>query len=438
MDTGNRRRGRPKGFGRRQAHGDHPGARPRPRCPRRSGGRRRADALRTGREARAIRRDHAPGPRDARAPRTRRDQRRQAGVARRCGGLPARIGLPAPPQRRRAEPVDDVDADAGDRRDLHLGVEKDGNVLFVSQVETHETIRAFFPPGSCRRCTRRASEGAAEHLRAGPDRERLFRGRTFARFTDKTIGSLDQLRDDVEATAAGATRSTTRSGASGCAASPPRSSTSTARPSRGSRVGADAPAVRREAARDRRAGAERRRRGLARPRRARRDDRGAGRARPGLTSGAPGAERPSARDAGGADRRFRPSAGVCRRRREYRRARPRRARIRDRRAALEAPGAVTAGMPAGAVKLCARAGPTGRARTGRSRSGRRSVDERSWRRSSSDLSPGSARPRSSRCGIGQPAVQHAARPASQTPVRPRTAPNSPVPPPAARRAYRAP
>ena len=30
----------------------------------------------------------------------------------------------------------------------NLGIERDGNVVFVAQVETHESIRAFFPPGT--------------------------------------------------------------------------------------------------------------------------------------------------------------------------------------------------------------------------------------------------------------------------------------------------
>lgn len=30
----------------------------------------------------------------------------------------------------------------------NLGIEREGSVLFVSQVETHESIRAFFPPGT--------------------------------------------------------------------------------------------------------------------------------------------------------------------------------------------------------------------------------------------------------------------------------------------------
>lgn len=82
----------------------------------------------------------------------------------------------------------------------NLGVEKEGSVLFVSQVETHETIRAFFPPGSL---SPLHASGIGKALLATyePDRtERLFRGKTFARFTDKTIGSLEQLREDIEAT----------------------------------------------------------------------------------------------------------------------------------------------------------------------------------------------------------------------------------------------
>jgi IclR family acetate operon transcriptional repressor len=30
----------------------------------------------------------------------------------------------------------------------NLGIARDGHVLFVSQVETHASIRAFFPPGT--------------------------------------------------------------------------------------------------------------------------------------------------------------------------------------------------------------------------------------------------------------------------------------------------
>lgn len=84
----------------------------------------------------------------------------------------------------------------------NLGVEKDGNVLFVSQVETHETIRAFFPPGSLSPL-HASGIGKALLSTFDPKRiERLFRGREFERFTTKTIGSLDLLTEDIEATRA--------------------------------------------------------------------------------------------------------------------------------------------------------------------------------------------------------------------------------------------
>ncbi|GJD36848.1 HTH-type transcriptional regulator BhcR [Methylobacterium aerolatum] len=82
----------------------------------------------------------------------------------------------------------------------NLGVEKEGSVLFVSQVETHETIRAFFPPGSL---SPLHASGIGKALLGTypPDRtERLFRDRAFQRFTDKTIGSLAALREDIAAT----------------------------------------------------------------------------------------------------------------------------------------------------------------------------------------------------------------------------------------------
>ncbi|CAM3505535.1 IclR family transcriptional regulator [Paracoccus nototheniae] len=75
----------------------------------------------------------------------------------------------------------------------NLGIERDGDVLFVSQVETHQTIRAFFPPGT--RSPLHAS-GIGKALLAAFDDDRLaafIRQAPFARFTDKTIGSADDL-----------------------------------------------------------------------------------------------------------------------------------------------------------------------------------------------------------------------------------------------------
>ena len=79
----------------------------------------------------------------------------------------------------------------------NLGIEKTGNVLFISQVETHESIRAFFPPGTL---SPLHASGIGKALLSTYDDarlDRLFRGKTFERFTDKTIISLPQLHDEL-------------------------------------------------------------------------------------------------------------------------------------------------------------------------------------------------------------------------------------------------
>ncbi|MEE7493378.1 HTH-type transcriptional regulator BhcR [Methylobacterium oryzae] len=82
----------------------------------------------------------------------------------------------------------------------NLGVEKDGRVLFVSQVETHETIRAFFPPGSLSPL-HASGIGKALLSTFAPSRiDRLFKGKQLELFTDKTLGSLRGLHDEIEAT----------------------------------------------------------------------------------------------------------------------------------------------------------------------------------------------------------------------------------------------
>jgi len=75
----------------------------------------------------------------------------------------------------------------------NLGMERNDKVLFLSQIETHETIRAFFPPGT-RNHMHSSGIGKAlmayfdsARLRAIVDREGLMR------FTDKTITDPDQL-----------------------------------------------------------------------------------------------------------------------------------------------------------------------------------------------------------------------------------------------------
>lgn len=82
----------------------------------------------------------------------------------------------------------------------NLGIELDGDVLFVSQFETHETIRAFFPPGT--RTPLHAS-GIGKALLSAFDDQRLeafIKTASFTRFTGKTIGTPEQLRDAVKIT----------------------------------------------------------------------------------------------------------------------------------------------------------------------------------------------------------------------------------------------
>lgn len=82
----------------------------------------------------------------------------------------------------------------------NLGIERDGDVLFVSQVETHDTIRAFFPPGT--RSPLHAS-GIGKALLSAFDDERLetfLKTAKFTRFTDKTIANPDELGVAIDQT----------------------------------------------------------------------------------------------------------------------------------------------------------------------------------------------------------------------------------------------
>ena len=79
----------------------------------------------------------------------------------------------------------------------NLGIERGGDVMFVSQVETHESIRAFFPPGTT---SPMHASGIGKALLScfGEDQlSRFLRGRTLQKFTDKTLTSADTLREDL-------------------------------------------------------------------------------------------------------------------------------------------------------------------------------------------------------------------------------------------------
>ncbi|MER2268666.1 HTH-type transcriptional regulator BhcR [Methylobacterium oxalidis] len=79
----------------------------------------------------------------------------------------------------------------------NLGIQKDGNVLFISQVETNESIRAFFPPGTL---SPMHASGMGKALLSTYDDvqlTRLFGKRALETFTEKTIVSLSTLREDL-------------------------------------------------------------------------------------------------------------------------------------------------------------------------------------------------------------------------------------------------
>ncbi|MEL6620366.1 MAG: HTH-type transcriptional regulator BhcR [Pseudomonadota bacterium] len=75
----------------------------------------------------------------------------------------------------------------------NLGVEKGGMVLFLSQVETHESIRAFFPPGTL---SPMHASGIGKALLAQMDAgrfDRWYRTHPPERFTEHTLLDRDVL-----------------------------------------------------------------------------------------------------------------------------------------------------------------------------------------------------------------------------------------------------
>lgn len=79
----------------------------------------------------------------------------------------------------------------------NLGIERGGDVMFVSQVETQESIRAFFPPGTI---SPMHASGIGKALLScyGDDQlARFLRGRTLEQFTAKTLISAEALRADL-------------------------------------------------------------------------------------------------------------------------------------------------------------------------------------------------------------------------------------------------
>ncbi|MCE0506654.1 IclR family transcriptional regulator [Roseivivax sp. GX 12232] len=79
----------------------------------------------------------------------------------------------------------------------NLGVEREGSVLFLSQVETHASIRAFFPPGTL---SPMHASGIGKALLAHMDAARLDRRLAeggLGAFTGRTITAPEALRADL-------------------------------------------------------------------------------------------------------------------------------------------------------------------------------------------------------------------------------------------------
>lgn len=84
----------------------------------------------------------------------------------------------------------------------NLGIEQNGHVLFVSQVETHATIRAFFPPGTL---SRMHSSGIGKALMAQMDQTRtdtILAAGPLEQFTEFTLTKRDVLLADLAETRA--------------------------------------------------------------------------------------------------------------------------------------------------------------------------------------------------------------------------------------------
>ena len=82
----------------------------------------------------------------------------------------------------------------------NLGIEQGGSVLFLSQVETHESIRAFFPPGTL---SPMHASGIGKALLAQMDEDRLLRvlaGISLEAFTPHSITDIAELRADLAET----------------------------------------------------------------------------------------------------------------------------------------------------------------------------------------------------------------------------------------------
>ena len=79
----------------------------------------------------------------------------------------------------------------------NLGIEKSDTVLFVSQVESRETIRAFFPPGTQSPLHASGIGKALLSLYSADRLDRLLRKQDRENFTQQTIVDADAIRREL-------------------------------------------------------------------------------------------------------------------------------------------------------------------------------------------------------------------------------------------------
>ena len=84
----------------------------------------------------------------------------------------------------------------------NLGVEAEGQVMFIAQVETHESIRAFFPPGTQGPLHASGIGKALLASYAEARLQKLLENAVLTHYTPQTLTSPTALRADLAATQA--------------------------------------------------------------------------------------------------------------------------------------------------------------------------------------------------------------------------------------------
>jgi len=82
----------------------------------------------------------------------------------------------------------------------NLGIERGTHALFISQVETHQAIRAFFPPGAMSPLFASGVGKALLARQSEADFARYLREATLEAFTPKTLTDPEALRADLALT----------------------------------------------------------------------------------------------------------------------------------------------------------------------------------------------------------------------------------------------